>query len=83
VEEFDSVRQPTRIVLDSRFRLPASAKLLAQPGRTLVIGLDTQAKNAEGLMATGIEVYCLPAGPEGRVDLNGAIELLGQLELTK
>ncbi len=76
-------RQPARIVVDSRFRLPPSAKLLAQPGRTLLLGLETEAAKAEALREAGAEIHFLPAGLDGRVDLNAAMELLGQLQFNE
>ena len=81
--EFEIQRQPARVVLDSRFRIPPSAKILALPGRCLVIGLETEAKAAERLQAMGAEVHFLPAGPDDRVDLHAAMELLGQLEFNE
>jgi len=80
---FETQRQPARVVLDSRFRLPPSAKILAQPGKTLVFGLEREAQAAERLKAMGVEVHFLPAGPEGRVDVHAAVELLGQLEFNE
>jgi len=76
-------RQPARVVLDSRFRMPASAKILDQPGLTLVLGLASEAKKAAALQAMGYEVRFLPAGPEDRVDLHAALELLGQMEFNE
>jgi diaminohydroxyphosphoribosylaminopyrimidine deaminase/5-amino-6-(5-phosphoribosylamino)uracil reductase len=76
-------RQPARIVVDSRFRLPPSAKLLAQPGRTLLLGLHTEAAKAEKLREAGAEIHLLPAGLDGRVDLNALMERLGQLEFNE
>ncbi|MCX7112298.1 MAG: bifunctional diaminohydroxyphosphoribosylaminopyrimidine deaminase/5-amino-6-(5-phosphoribosylamino)uracil reductase RibD [Proteobacteria bacterium] len=76
-------RQPARIVVDSRFRLPSSAKLLAQPGRTLLLGLETEFEAAERLREAGAEIHLLPAGLDGRVDLNAAMELLGQLQFNE
>jgi len=75
--------QPARIVVDSRFRLPPSAKLLAQPGRTLLLGLETEAAKAEVLREAGAEIHFLPAGLDGRVDLNAAMKLLGQLQFNE
>ena len=79
----DIERQPTRIVVDSRFRLPPTAKLLSQPGRTLIIGLQTESKAAASLRDAGAEIHFLPAGLDARVDLNALMELLGQLELNE
>ncbi len=76
-------RQPARVVVDSRFRLPPSAKLLTQPGRKLIIGLETEADAAERLREAGAEIYLLPAGLDERVDLNAVMELLGQLEFNE
>lgn len=79
----ENFRQPYRIVLDSRFRLPSSAKILARPEQTLILGLETEAKAAERLRRLGANVHLLPAGPEGRVDLHAAMALLGRLELNE
>ena len=76
-------RQPARIVMDSHFRLPPTAKMIAQPGRTLIIGLETEAAGAEKLREAGAEIHLLPAGLDGRVDLNALMELLGQLEFNE
>ena len=78
-----NVRQPARIVVDSRFRLPPTAKLLSQPGRTLLLGLEAEAAKAQALREAGAEIHFLPAGLDGRVDLNAAIELLGQLQFNE
>ena len=76
-------RQPARIVMDSHFRLPPTAKMIAQPGRTLIIGLESEATGAEKLREAGAEIHLLPAGLDGRVDLNALMELLGQLEFNE
>ncbi|MDD5035353.1 MAG: bifunctional diaminohydroxyphosphoribosylaminopyrimidine deaminase/5-amino-6-(5-phosphoribosylamino)uracil reductase RibD [Methylococcaceae bacterium] len=81
--EFEIERQPARIVLDSRFRLPASAKILQQPGRTLVIGLEDHEARAEALRSAGAEVHYLAADGQGRVDLNAVLDLLGRLEFNE
>ena len=76
-------RQPARVVLDSHFRIPPSAKILGQPGLTLIVGLERAAQKAEALQAQGAAVRFLPAGPEDRVDLHAALELLGQMEFNE
>jgi diaminohydroxyphosphoribosylaminopyrimidine deaminase/5-amino-6-(5-phosphoribosylamino)uracil reductase len=76
-------RQPARVVLDSRFRLPPSAKILAAPGRAIVLGLQAESQAAESLCALGVETHSLPPGPEGRVDLHAALALLGRLEFNE
>jgi diaminohydroxyphosphoribosylaminopyrimidine deaminase/5-amino-6-(5-phosphoribosylamino)uracil reductase len=78
-----NVHQPARIVLDSRFRLPPSAKILALPGRTLVFGLETAAQAAEPLRDLGAEIHFLPPGPDDRIDLHATIALLGELQFNE
>jgi diaminohydroxyphosphoribosylaminopyrimidine deaminase/5-amino-6-(5-phosphoribosylamino)uracil reductase len=72
-------RQPARIVLDSHFRLPTSAKILALPGRTLVFGLDTKAHAVANLQAAGAEIHFLPPDSLGRLDLTAVVQKLGEL----
>lgn len=76
-------RQPARAVLDSRFRLPPLAKIRTLPGRVMVLGLETQAQAAEKLRNAGVEVHLLPPGPENRVDIHAAVDLLGELQFNE
>ena len=70
------VRQPLRVVLDSRLRLPPSARLLNAPGAAQVFTCANDAEKAAGLQAAGATVTVLPAG-EGGVDLAAALTALG------
>ncbi|MGQ7245836.1 bifunctional diaminohydroxyphosphoribosylaminopyrimidine deaminase/5-amino-6-(5-phosphoribosylamino)uracil reductase RibD [Halomonas sp. V046] len=72
LEDADTIasRQPLRVVVDSRLRLPLAAACLSEPGRTLVVTLDgRQADKRDRLERAGAEVLELPAGDDGRVDL--------------
>lgn len=40
----EAVRQPLRVVVDSHLRTPPTARLLALPGQTLIVCLDSEAK---------------------------------------
>jgi diaminohydroxyphosphoribosylaminopyrimidine deaminase/5-amino-6-(5-phosphoribosylamino)uracil reductase len=70
-----TVHQPLRVVLDSDFTTPASARLLAPPGRVLVVGARQHADRMTALRDAGAEVLLL-AGPQGRVDLSALIDKL-------
>jgi diaminohydroxyphosphoribosylaminopyrimidine deaminase/5-amino-6-(5-phosphoribosylamino)uracil reductase len=71
-------RQPLRVVLDSQLRLPPTAKLLSQPGRTLVVTLAQDETRAAALRAAGAEV--VRRDDRERIDLAGVIEYLAQAE---
>lgn len=74
----DVVRQPLRVILDSRFRIDPSARILGEPGRALVIGCEENAAMAT-LQAQGTECMLVKADPlTGRTDLEGALQILGE-----
>ncbi len=74
-------RQPLRVVVDSKGRLPADAALLSQPGRTLVFVSDENAAREHGLESTSAEWFAAP-GKDGRVDLGAALSELGRRQIT-
>lgn len=74
-------RQPLRVILDTRLRLPLAAACLSEPGRTLVI--TTPAHTAEKrarLTQAGAEIHVLPAGSDGRIDLALMLQWLAEHE---
>lgn len=72
-------RQPLRVVLDSQLRLPPSARLLSEPGHTLVVAAEQNAAAQQALEQAGAEVIYLPDG-QGQVDLQRVLEVLAQGE---
>jgi diaminohydroxyphosphoribosylaminopyrimidine deaminase/5-amino-6-(5-phosphoribosylamino)uracil reductase len=70
------LRQPLRVVIDSRLRTPAAAKLLAQPGDTAVFCADDRGRAT--LEAAGAAVYRV-ATDRGRVDLADVLLKLAEL----
>lgn len=74
-------RQPLRVVVDSRGRLPAEARLLTAPGRTLVAVAEVSPQREAALRDAGAEVLAFP-GADGRVDLRALLEHLGSREVT-
>ncbi len=75
-----AARQPLRVVVDSRLRLPEAAACLREPGRTLVATLEGQdVERRARLEAAGAEVLPLPEAAGGRVDLAALLaHLAGQ-----
>ena len=70
-----SQRQPLRVVVDSDFATPPTARLLAGPGRALVVGARERPDHMADLRAAGADVLLLP-GNNGRVDLVALIDHL-------
>ena len=66
---------PLRVVVDSGFNTPPSARLLQVPGRTVVVGAATNTDRMAALQAAGADVWILP-GQAGRVDLPRLIDKL-------
>jgi diaminohydroxyphosphoribosylaminopyrimidine deaminase/5-amino-6-(5-phosphoribosylamino)uracil reductase len=62
-----TIRQPMRVVLDSGLRTPPTARLLSQPGKTLIVTAVNDADRAGRLRDAGAEVVILADGK--RIDL--------------
>ena len=78
----DEIRQPLRVVLDSRLRIPPDAKLLQMPGKTLLVTGVTDAEKKTRLTQKGIEVVTLPL-KDDRLDLPAVLQYLGTLEINE
>ena len=74
-------RQPLRVLVDSRGRPPAEAKVLSEPGRTLVVVSNADETARERLAEAGAEVESLP-GKDGHVDLTALAGVLGRRDIT-
>ena len=72
-----SVLQPMRVVVDSRLRTPAAARLVAPPGAVRIYCAQTPAAASQALRARGVQlVECADA--RGQVDLAGVVDDLGR-----
>lgn len=78
-------RQPVRIIVDSRGRLPLTARCLQGAGTdaTVIVAMteDVPPKRVEALRDLGVRVWTGPAAG-GRVDLAALLADLAQLEIT-
>lgn len=68
-------RQPLRVVLDTKLRLPPTARMLEAPGETLVF---TGAASTTRLQRAGVEVVATALDTDGRIDLNSVLQELGR-----
>lgn len=76
LEETGESRQPLRVVLDSRLRMPTGARLLGLPGATRILTVAADAQKAATLAQGETSVVTLP-GKEGRLDLTAVMHYLG------
>jgi diaminohydroxyphosphoribosylaminopyrimidine deaminase / 5-amino-6-(5-phosphoribosylamino)uracil reductase len=77
-----ATRQPLRVVLDSGLRISPQSRILAPPGRVLVICSNADEERAEVLRIAGADVVRVPAAAGG-VDLAAALALLAQREVNE
>lgn len=80
--EGETVVQPLRVVVDSRLRMPPTARMLGLPGETLVAVCGDEAERRARLEAAGATVWQAPAR-DGRVDLAALLAELGRREINE
>ncbi len=68
-------RQPLRVVVDTGGRMPPRARMLGEPGRTLVAAGDVDDERAAALCSAGAEIVSLP-GDGSSVDLAALMDNL-------
>lgn len=81
IPESIGIKQPLRVVIDARLKMPPNAKTLALPGEVLV--LTTRALDdpkAQALRSAGARVERV-AGDAEHCDLKAVVEHLGTLEI--
>ena len=72
------IRQPLRVVLDTHLRIPATARVLKQPGRTLLFSAAAP-DQATALTAAGVRVeYASPLSEDAGMDLVAVLQRLAQ-----
>jgi len=81
VRGVDTPRQPLKIVVDSRFETPLSARLL-KDGKTLVAGAVNETKRIAALKGAGADTVIIP-NDRGKVELFKLMEELARRELNE
>jgi len=74
--------QPLRVLIDSRLRLPADARVVPSPGQLLVFAAEDTAGRQMVLEAAGAQVLLRP-GAAGRVDLHAVLADLSAREVNE
>ena len=76
-----AAKQPLRVVVDSRGRMPSSVRMLSEPGQTLVVVATEDQSVRDRLEGAGAEVAAV-SSEDGKVDLEGLLRLLGARGIT-
>jgi diaminohydroxyphosphoribosylaminopyrimidine deaminase/5-amino-6-(5-phosphoribosylamino)uracil reductase len=78
-------RNPLRIVLDSKLRIPLDAKVLQNQDKAkTIVATTTRANNKkrDALKLMGVEALVIPRDKQGRVDLIELLKALGKRDIT-
>lgn len=78
----DPVRQPLRVVVDSQWRMPPTARMLALPGETLIVGVADNPRRIAALEAAGAQSHLSPQDT-GRVDLAALLDELARRDINE
>jgi len=73
-----TVRQPLRVVLDSRLRSPPDSRIFDREGASLVIGVVDDAARRAALVAARARVELAPADAAGRPQLRAVLRSLAE-----
>ena len=82
VRDIDSDRQPLRVVLDSKLRMPGKAKMLREQGKTLIVTTRSDSRSMETLRTAGAEVTTIAANGD-HVDLKATLQHLVEREINE
>lgn len=82
VRDMNVGRQPLRVVLDSRLRMPATARLLKAEGKTLIVTASEDIPAMQALKKAGADVAHFST-PKKNVDLAGLLKHLAWLEVNE
>lgn len=74
--------QPLRVILDTRWRTPPSARMLKPPGKVVVFGAAEEGPACQALRAQGAELV-RAAGAQGQVDLHAVMAWLGSHDINE
>lgn len=77
VRAVDTWAQPMRVVVDSRLRLPATARLLQPPGKVMVFTARPTTDSGAALLSSGALIV-QTKGADGQVDLQAMLNELAR-----
>lgn len=73
----DVERQPIRVVVDTHLSMPVDARILSQPGQTVIMTAETNVDLQDRLRAAGAEVIQTGSADQG-IDLHAVLDELAE-----
>jgi len=83
VRAIATVRQPLRVVVDSRLEISPKARVLQPPGTSLVYTTSDDAARMAAVASPQIEVARLPADEDGKTNLGALLADLARREINE
>jgi diaminohydroxyphosphoribosylaminopyrimidine deaminase/5-amino-6-(5-phosphoribosylamino)uracil reductase len=75
--------QPLRVIVDGKGRVPSSATIFGEPGKTMVVVAKTHdSKKKDELVKSGAEVIELNGDKDSVISLKEIFEILGEKQIT-
>jgi diaminohydroxyphosphoribosylaminopyrimidine deaminase/5-amino-6-(5-phosphoribosylamino)uracil reductase len=75
-------RQPLRVIMDTHLSTPSGAKILQQPGKTIIMTCSEDEAARQELEAAGATVINMPYC-QRQVDMAAVLDQLGELQLNE
>jgi diaminohydroxyphosphoribosylaminopyrimidine deaminase/5-amino-6-(5-phosphoribosylamino)uracil reductase len=76
-------KQPLRVIIDGKGRMPLTARVLREPGKTLVVlGRPAKPEETAAFYKAGAELLELSSSAEDQVDLEKLLKILGERGIT-
>ncbi|MFO8024996.1 bifunctional diaminohydroxyphosphoribosylaminopyrimidine deaminase/5-amino-6-(5-phosphoribosylamino)uracil reductase RibD [Thiohalophilus sp.] len=76
-------RQPLRVIVDTNLSTPPGAKILQQPGQTVIMTCSEDEAAREELQEAGVVVTAVPQDGHNNVDLSAVLDQLGEMEINE
>ena len=75
------VKQPLRVIVDSKGRTPFNSKVFSQPGKTLLANSNVEPEKLDSYQRIGAEALTF-SGKRGLVDISAVLKELGKRGIT-
>jgi diaminohydroxyphosphoribosylaminopyrimidine deaminase/5-amino-6-(5-phosphoribosylamino)uracil reductase len=79
----DIENRPLRVIIDTNLSTPADARILQQPGRTLIMTCSEDEPARESLEQAGASLMTIPKNEHNNVDLAAVLDRLGEQEINE